>query len=44
MATEDQKPLFRDITAEDPDPEVTEIESFCVNCHANVSKYVYGVF
>ncbi|CAH2083555.1 unnamed protein product [Euphydryas editha] len=35
MSTEDQKPLFRDLTAEDPDPEVTEIESFCVNCHAN---------
>ncbi|XP_050360188.1 zinc finger protein ZPR1 isoform X1 [Nymphalis io] len=35
MCTDDQKPLFRDLTAEDPDPEVTEIESFCVNCHAN---------
>ncbi|XP_059056030.1 zinc finger protein ZPR1 [Achroia grisella] len=35
MCTENQKPVFRDLTAEDPDPEVTEIESFCVNCHAN---------
>ncbi|XP_045456297.1 zinc finger protein ZPR1 [Melitaea cinxia] len=35
MCTEDKKPLFRDLTAEDPDPEVTEIESLCVNCYAN---------
>ncbi|XP_047543047.1 zinc finger protein ZPR1 [Vanessa atalanta] len=35
MCSEDKKPLFRDLTAEDPDPEVTEIESFCFNCHAN---------
>lgn len=27
-----QKPLFRNIDADDDDPEVTEIESFCVNC------------
>ncbi|CAG5118612.1 unnamed protein product [Candidula unifasciata] len=26
------QPLFRDITAEDYDPEITEIESLCVNC------------
>ncbi|KAH9500370.1 nucleolar zinc-finger protein [Bulinus truncatus] len=26
------KPLFRDITAEDYDPEITELESLCVNC------------
>ncbi|XP_059142030.1 zinc finger protein ZPR1-like [Physella acuta] len=26
------KPLFRDITAEDYDPEITEMESLCVNC------------
>lgn len=31
-ATEDNKPLFRDINADDADPEVTEIESLCVNC------------
>ncbi|XP_050413365.1 zinc finger protein ZPR1 [Patella vulgata] len=29
---ETKKPLFRDITAEDDDPEITEIESLCVNC------------
>lgn len=28
------KPLFRDITAEDYDPEITEIESLCLNCEA----------
>ncbi|RUS72723.1 hypothetical protein EGW08_019521 [Elysia chlorotica] len=26
------KPLFRDITADDYDPEITEIESLCMNC------------
>ncbi|CAL1530054.1 unnamed protein product [Lymnaea stagnalis] len=26
------KPLFRDITAEDYDPEITEMESLCINC------------
>ncbi|GFR89691.1 zinc finger protein ZPR1 [Elysia marginata] len=28
------KPLFRDITADDYDPEITEIESLCLNCEA----------
>ena len=31
-----QKPLFRNIDADDDDPEVTEIESFCVNCEKQV--------
>ncbi|XP_041983917.1 zinc finger protein ZPR1 [Aricia agestis] len=35
MCTTEQKPLFRDLTAEDPEPEVTEIESLCMNCHSN---------
>ncbi|XP_049884253.1 zinc finger protein ZPR1 [Pectinophora gossypiella] len=35
MVSVQQKPVFRDLTAEDPDPEVTEIESLCMNCHAN---------
>lgn len=26
------KPLFRDITADDYDPEITELESLCINC------------
>ncbi|XP_005110648.1 zinc finger protein ZPR1 [Aplysia californica] len=26
------KPLFRDITGEDYDPEITELESLCINC------------
>ncbi|EFA05991.1 zinc finger protein ZPR1 [Tribolium castaneum] len=29
------KPIFRDLNADDPEPEATEIESLCVNCHAN---------
>ncbi|CAG9577699.1 unnamed protein product [Danaus chrysippus] len=32
---EEQKPLFRDLTGDDPEPEVTEIESLCLNCHEN---------
>lgn len=34
MSTE-KTPLFRDLNAEDPEPEVTEIESLCMNCHAD---------
>lgn len=30
------KPLFRDLNPDDPEPEATEIESLCMNCHANV--------
>lgn len=33
---ESTKPLFRDINADDPDPEATEIESLCMNCHETV--------
>lgn len=29
------KPIFRDLTADDPEPETTEIESLCVNCGKN---------
>ncbi|XP_045525587.1 zinc finger protein ZPR1 [Pieris brassicae] len=35
MCSTEKKPLFRDLTAEDPEPEVTEIESLCVNCLGN---------
>ncbi|XP_076457372.1 zinc finger protein ZPR1-like [Babylonia areolata] len=31
-STEPKQPLFRDITAEEDEPEITEIESFCVSC------------
>lgn len=30
------KPIFRPLNADDPDPEATEVESLCMNCHANV--------
>ena len=36
-----KKSLFRDINAEDEDPEVTEIESVCMNCEENVSTLYY---
>lgn len=32
------KPLYRDINADDDDPEVMELESYCVNCEQNVRK------
>ncbi|XP_073966478.1 zinc finger protein Zpr1 [Choristoneura fumiferana] len=35
MCSVEQNPIFRDLSAEDPDPEVTEVESLCMNCHAN---------
>ena len=33
--------LFRNIDADDEDPEVTEIESFCVNCEKQVDGSLY---
>ncbi|KAL1500998.1 hypothetical protein ABEB36_006405 [Hypothenemus hampei] len=30
-----EKPLFRDLKGDDPDPEVTVIESLCMNCQLN---------
>ncbi|XP_076761395.1 zinc finger protein Zpr1 [Xylocopa sonorina] len=32
---EKPKPIFRDLKADDPEPETTEIESLCVNCAKN---------
>ncbi|XP_046489986.1 zinc finger protein ZPR1 isoform X1 [Neodiprion pinetum] len=32
---ERRQPLFRDLTAEDPEPEATEISSLCMNCGEN---------
>ncbi|KAJ9600178.1 hypothetical protein L9F63_009512 [Diploptera punctata] len=29
------KPIFRNLNADDPDPETTEIESLCMNCREN---------
>ena len=29
-------PLFKDLQADDPDPETTEIESLCVECEEMV--------
>ena len=33
---ENNKALFREIDADDDDPEVTEIESLCINCQEQV--------
>lgn len=30
------EPVFKDISAEDPSQETTEVESMCVNCQENV--------
>ncbi|KAJ0184411.1 hypothetical protein K1T71_000834 [Dendrolimus kikuchii] len=35
MSEVEEKPVFRDLTGEDSEPEVTEIESLCINCHSN---------
>ncbi|XP_017885590.1 zinc finger protein ZPR1-like [Ceratina calcarata] len=35
LPKEKPKPIFRDLTAEDPEPEATEIESLCLNCGKN---------
>jgi len=29
----DNRPIFRDINADDADPEIMELESLCMNCH-----------
>lgn len=36
---EKTKPIFRNLTADDPEPETTEIESLCMNCEQNVWYY-----
>lgn len=42
MSEEHQKPkpLFKNLNADDPEPETTEIESLCLNCGENVSFYL----
>lgn len=32
-----KKPIFQELTADDPDAEATVIESMCMNCEKNVS-------
>lgn len=29
--------IFRDLDADDPEPETTEIESLCMNCYEKVN-------
>ncbi|GAB0091911.1 ZPR1 [Sergentomyia squamirostris] len=35
MEENHKKPIFRDLNADDPEPETTEIESLCMNCMKN---------
>ncbi|KAL0809130.1 hypothetical protein ABMA28_012754 [Loxostege sticticalis] len=35
MCSVEQKPVFRELAGDDPEPEVTEIESLCMNCHSS---------
>ncbi|XP_003703451.1 zinc finger protein Zpr1 isoform X2 [Megachile rotundata] len=35
ITDEKPKPIFRNLAADDPEPETTEIESLCVNCGKN---------
>lgn len=40
MSTERPEPVFQQFGGEELDePAVTEIESLCMNCHANVRKH-----
>jgi len=32
-------PIFRDLIADDPEHETTEIESLCMNCGENVCEF-----
>lgn len=32
-----KRSIFRELTADDPEPETTVIESLCINCGENVS-------
>ncbi|XP_046401788.1 zinc finger protein ZPR1 [Ischnura elegans] len=34
-SVKNEKPIFRDLAADDPEPEATEIESLCTNCEKN---------
>lgn len=35
MSASDEQPLFRPLSSDDPNPETTEIESFCLSCEEN---------
>lgn len=35
------KEIFRDLDADDPDPETTEIESLCMSCYEKVSNLLF---
>lgn len=42
MSGESKQPLFRPLGGEpDAEPEVTEIESLCMNCHEDVRKQTF---
>lgn len=43
ITEEKTKPIFRDLTADDPEPETTEIESLCMNCEKNVCYYEFTI-
>jgi len=38
MENEKNKPIFCELSVNDLEPEITEIESLCVECGKNVSK------
>lgn len=37
---EQKQPIFRELNA-DQEPEITEIESLCMQCHKNVIYFPY---
>ena len=36
-----KKTIFRELSADDNDPEVTLVESLCMNCGENVSSLLF---
>ncbi len=45
MSTEAiNKPVFRDLQADDADPEITEISSLCFNCGEDVNFGIIDVY
>lgn len=36
--TTDERPIFRNLDGDDPDPETTVIKSLCMNCYKEVKN------
>jgi zinc finger protein len=43
MENQVERPIFRNLDPDDPDPEATEVESMCMNCEKNVCFLYSGI-